>query len=105
MAPDITPHDIDAVIDLNVHEESAVWETVAELAQRFPEEALDTLRRRVRQRLEEGARAGRIAFFVRKRPNGTMEELTREQGLECLPDSKWWCADGDDHLVACAQDG
>lgn len=105
MPVDITPHDMDAVIDLNVHEESAVFETLSELQQRFPAEQVETLRRRVQQRLEEGARAGRIAFYYRGRREETVIDLSPEQGIKRLSDSRAWSPDWDEYLVAYEQGG
>jgi hypothetical protein len=97
---DISPKTIEGIIDINIYEESSVFEILQELQQRFPEESADVLRRRTKERIEEKARAGAVAFFRRKRPAETSADISIEEGIERLSNPATWVANWADQLVA-----
>jgi hypothetical protein len=97
---DISPKTVEGIIDINIYEESAVFEILRELEHRFPDQSTDALRRRTKDRLEEKARAGVILFFRRKWPAETLTDISVEEGIERLSRPETWVADSEEHLVA-----
>jgi hypothetical protein len=97
---DISPKTIEGIIDINIYEESAVFEILQELEHRFPEVGADVLRRRTKERIEEKARVGAVIFFRRKWPGETIADISVEEGVERLSRQETWVVNWDDQLVA-----
>ncbi|MBI2517751.1 MAG: hypothetical protein HYV95_12675 [Opitutae bacterium] len=97
---DASPKTIDGIIDINVHEESAVFEILKELKQRFPHEGAETLRQRTQEKIAEKARSGVVGFFRRKWPAQIITDISAEEGIERLSRPETWVENWDDQLVA-----
>ncbi|MBD5781537.1 hypothetical protein IEN85_18695 [Pelagicoccus sp. NFK12] len=97
---DISPKTIDGIIDINLSEESAIYEIFEELKQRFPDESPKELQNRTKERIKDRVLRGEVSFYIRKDSSNTISEISKEEGIKILDTSEIWSSDRKERFVA-----